>query len=47
LFKQKRDNKQNIVLNNKIVVFCFRVKIIAKKIIVQKQITTIKEIFVV
>jgi len=38
---------QDIVLNNKIVVFCLRVKIITKEIIAQKQITTTKEFLVI
>jgi len=35
-FEQKKNNKQNIILNNKIVALCFKVKTIAKKIIAQK-----------
>ncbi len=41
--KQFKNNIQNIVLDNKIVVLCFRVKTIVKKIIAQKQIVTTKE----
>jgi len=46
LFEQKRDSEQNIVLNNKIVAFCFRVKTITKKITAQKQIATTKKTFI-
>ncbi len=45
LSEQKRDSKQNTVLNNKIVAFCLRVKTVAKKITAQKQIAAAKAIF--
>ncbi len=46
LEKQFENNMQNIVLENKIVAFCFRAKTITKKIIVQKQVTTTRKFFV-
>jgi len=47
LERQFENNIQNIALNNKIVALCFRAKAIAKKIIVQKQVTTTRKSLVV
>jgi len=46
LFAKEKNNKQNTILNNKIVALCFKVKAITKKIITQKQIATTKKILV-
>jgi len=47
LERQFENNIQNIALNNKIVVFYLKARTIAKKIIAQKQVTTIRKSFVV
>jgi len=43
LEKQFKNNIQDIVLNNKIVVLYLKIKTIIKEIIAQKQITTTRE----
>ena len=44
--KQFENNIQNIVLNNKIAALYFKIRTIAKEIIVQKQIAAARESFV-